>query len=111
MTRLFRRLITDSGLPPVTLHGRHGAATLAQMAAGTDLKIVQDQLGHSTISLTADTCTSVLPETARIAGEKTTALLFPVRERRARGRRRVSDAWCRSGHGRDGGRLVPGCLR
>jgi integrase len=31
MTRLFRRLVTESGLPPVTLHGlRHGAATLAQ---------------------------------------------------------------------------------
>lgn len=42
----------------VALHGlRHGAATLA-LAAGTDLKIVQDQLGHSTITLTADTYTS-----------------------------------------------------
>jgi integrase len=39
MTRLFRRLVAESGLPPVTLHGlRHGAATLA-LAAGTDLKI------------------------------------------------------------------------
>jgi integrase len=42
----------------VTLHGlRHGAATLA-LAAGTDLKVVQDQLGHSTIALTADTYTN-----------------------------------------------------
>ncbi len=57
LTRLFRRLVAESGLPPVTLHGlRHGAATLA-LAAGTDLKIVQDQLGHSTIALTADTYT------------------------------------------------------
>jgi integrase len=62
MTRLFRKLVAASGLPPVTLHGlRHGAATLA-LAAGTDLKIVQDQLGHSTITLTADAYTSVLPE-------------------------------------------------
>jgi hypothetical protein len=31
LTRLFRRLVRESGLPPVTLHGlRHGAATLAQ---------------------------------------------------------------------------------
>jgi len=45
LTRLFRRLVAESGLPPVTLHGlRHGAATLA-LAAGTDLKIVADQLG------------------------------------------------------------------
>ena len=54
MTRLFRKLVAASGLPPVTLHGlRHGAATLA-LAAGTDLKVVQDQLGHSTVVLTAD---------------------------------------------------------
>jgi integrase len=79
LTRLFRRLVADSGLPPVTLHGlRHGAATLA-LAAGTDLKIVQDQLGHSTITLTADTYTSVLPETARVAADNTAALLFPAR--------------------------------
>jgi integrase len=83
VTRLFRRLVAESGLPPVTLHGlRHGAATLA-LAAGTDLKIVQDQLGHSTITLTADTYTSVLPETARTAADNTAALLFPASARRA----------------------------
>src|SRR5258708_3068487 len=87
LPRLFRRLVAGSGLPPVTLHGlRHGAATLA-LAAGTDLKIVQDQLGHSTITLTADTYTSVLPETARAAADNTAALLFPARPRRAAKRR------------------------
>ena len=88
MTRLFRKLVADSGLPPVTLHGlRHGAATLA-LAAGTDLKIVQDQLGHSTITLTADTYTSVLPQTARTAADNTAALLFPATARRAAPARR-----------------------
>jgi len=89
LTRLFYKLVTASGLPPVTLHGlRHGAATLA-LAAGTDLKVVQDQLGHSTIALTADTYTSVLPETASTAAERTAALLFPARHAPAAcGRRR-----------------------
>src|SRR5260221_3066697 len=83
---LFRRMVAGSGLPPVTLHGlRHGAATLA-LAAGTDLKVVQDQLGHSTVVLTADTYTSVLPETARAAAERTAAFLFPAR-RPAAGRK------------------------
>ena len=106
LTRLFRKLVTDSGLPPVTLHGlRHGAATLA-LAAGADLKVVQDQLGHSTIVLTADTYTSVLPETASAAAERTATLLFPARRCqpaarrfrrqplpvRARGHRRRSNA-------------------
>jgi integrase len=84
MTRLFRMLVAASGLPPVTLHGlRHGAATLA-LATGTDLKVVQDQLGHSTVVLTADTYTSVLPETARAAAERTAALLFPAPGRPAK---------------------------
>jgi integrase len=112
MTRLFRKLVAASGLPPVTLHGlRHGAATLA-LAAGTDLKIVQDQLGHSTITLTADTYTSVLPETARTAADNTAALLFPasarragpVSRRQARGRgKKPLPAWARHRQGAHGG--------
>jgi integrase len=106
MTRLFRTLVAASGLPPVTLHGlRHGAATLA-LAAGTDLKVVQDQLGHSTIVLTADTYTSVLPETARTAAEHTAALLFPARGRPAKSvrpgawqaRKPPLPAWARRDH-------------
>ena len=77
LTHRFNTLVKELGLPPIRLHDlRHGAATLA-LAAGTDLKVVQDQLGHSTIVLTADTYTSVLPETARTAAELTAELLFP----------------------------------
>jgi integrase len=102
MTRLFGKLVASSGLPPVTLHGlRHGAATLA-LAAGSDLKVVQDQLGHSTVVLTADTYTSVLPETARAAAEHTAALLFPARKPATggkpaarRARKRPLPAWAR----------------
>ena len=104
MTRVFAKLVAASGLPPVTLHGlRHGAATLA-LAAGADLKVVQDQLGHSTVVLTADTYTSVLPETARAAAEHTAALLFPARRPPAARRKPASwqarkpppPAWARS---------------
>jgi integrase len=104
MTRLFAKLVAASGLPPVTLHGlRHGAATLA-LAAGADLKIVQDQLGHSTITLTADTYTSVLPETARTAAAHTAALLFPARQPSSRRRLGAGRAhrrlppWAREDH-------------
>jgi integrase len=59
LTRRFNTMVTKSGLPPVRLHDlRHGAATLAH-AAGADLKTVQEQLGHASIVLTADTYTSV----------------------------------------------------
>ncbi|WP_307804263.1 tyrosine-type recombinase/integrase [Micromonospora echinofusca] len=60
LTQRLRLLVNRAGLPPIRLHDlRHGAATLAH-AAGADLKTVQDQLGHATIHLTADTYTSVL---------------------------------------------------
>lgn len=37
---------------------------------------MQDQLGHSSIALTADTYISVLPEVARTAAEKVAALIL-----------------------------------
>jgi hypothetical protein len=62
LTRRFHRPAEQSGLPPVRLHElRHGAASLAH-SAGADLKIVQEQLGHTSIVLTADTYTSVLTD-------------------------------------------------
>jgi integrase len=67
LSRTFKKLAADAGLPPVRLHDlRHGAATLA-LAAGVGLRTVQDMLGHCSIVLTADTYISVLPEVARAA--------------------------------------------
>ena len=54
LTRRLGRLIAECGRPPVRLHDlRHGAASLA-LAAGVDLKVVQEMLGHSSIITTAD---------------------------------------------------------
>ena len=48
--------------PPVRLHDlRHGAATLT-LLEGTELKVIADQLGNSSVVLTADTCLSVAVE-------------------------------------------------
>ncbi|WP_238447155.1 site-specific integrase [Micromonospora sp. 4G55] len=76
LTQRLRLLVGRAGLPPIRLHDlRHGAATLAH-AAGADLKTVQDQLGHATIHLTADTYTIVLPDTQRQAAEATARLVL-----------------------------------
>jgi integrase len=64
LTRTFRRLTVEAGMPPIRLHDlRHGAATLA-LSAGVALRVAQDMLGHCSIVLTANTRTSVLPDVA-----------------------------------------------
>lgn len=76
LTHRFATLIAAAGLPPIRLHDlRHGAATLT-LAAGADLKTVQDMLGHTSYAFTADTYTTVLPENARQAAESTAQLVL-----------------------------------
>ncbi|MEU3310984.1 tyrosine-type recombinase/integrase [Nocardiopsis sp. NPDC006832] len=71
----FARIARAAGLPPITLHGlRHGAASMA-LAAGTDVKVVSAELGHSTAHFTQDTYQTVFPEVAKAAAEATAALL------------------------------------
>ncbi|WP_439663861.1 site-specific integrase [Lentzea sp. HUAS TT2] len=69
VTDLFNELVEAAGLPPIRLHDlRHGAATLA-LASGADMKVVSSMLRHSSITITADTYTGVLPQVAREAAE------------------------------------------
>jgi integrase len=76
LTHRFRQLCKELGLPPIRLHDlRHGAATLA-LASRTDLKVIQQMLGHSSIVTTADTYTSVLPETAHRAAQATADMVI-----------------------------------
>ncbi|EST38891.1 hypothetical protein N566_04885 [Streptomycetaceae bacterium MP113-05] len=80
VTDLFDRLVTASGLPPIRLHDlRHGAATL-MLAAGVDVKIVSDTLGHSDTRITRDIYQSVLPHVGKNAAEAT-AQLVPLQRK------------------------------
>lgn len=84
LTHTFRRLVEQASLPPIRLHDlRHGAASLS-LAAGNDLKTVQDLLGHESIVLTADTYTSVMPCLARQAAEATANLVLQASARTSR---------------------------
>ncbi|MFJ8965323.1 tyrosine-type recombinase/integrase [Lentzea sp. NPDC102401] len=69
VTDLFNALVEEAGLPPIRLHDlRHGAATFA-LASGADMKIVSSMLRHSSITITADTYTGVLPQVAQATAE------------------------------------------
>jgi integrase len=53
---------------------RHSCATLL-MAAGEHPKVVQERLGHSTITLTLDTYTHVVPGMQELASSRLETLL------------------------------------
>jgi integrase len=72
---LFERLVAEAGLPPIRLHDlRHGAATL-MLAAGVDIKVVSETLGHSDSRITRDIYQSVLDDLARAAAEAVVKLV------------------------------------
>jgi integrase len=65
--RDFRKVLERAGLPQVRFHDlRHGHATLL-LQQGVHPKVVQERLGHSTISVTMDTYSHVVPGLQRQA--------------------------------------------
>ncbi|MFF7155282.1 tyrosine-type recombinase/integrase [Streptomyces sp. NPDC008139] len=75
VSETFRRIHATTGLPPITFRDlRHVAATLTH-AGGGDIHTVKEVLRHSTIALTSDTYTSLLPELDREVAEKAANLV------------------------------------
>lgn len=67
VSQTFRRLVQRLKLGPLRFHDlRHTAATL-MLRGGVHPKIVSDRLGHSTIAITLDTYSHVLPDMQRDA--------------------------------------------
>ena len=78
--RSFHRILAKAGLPRIRFHDlRHTAATLL-LAAGENPKIVQEMLGHSSISMTLDRYSHVIPSMQRQAAAKMDAILKAGRE-------------------------------
>nr|WP_119590057.1 site-specific integrase [Streptomyces scabiei] len=75
VSETFRRILATTDLPPITLRDlRHVAATLTH-GGGGDIHTVKETLRHSTITLTSDTYTSLLPELDRDIAEKAAKLI------------------------------------
>lgn len=76
LTRRFAQLVDELDLPPVRLHDlRHGAACIAG-AVGTDLKVIQHDMGHSSPVTTAQTYVSVFQQVAKAAVRASAELLL-----------------------------------
>lgn len=76
VTKRFRDLAGEAGLPRIRLHDlRHTHATLA-LEAGVHPKIVSERLGHSTVSLTLDVYSHAVPHMQRDAADEIARVLF-----------------------------------
>ena len=61
ISKEFPKLVKAHGLPHLTFHSlRHAHATLA-LTAGINPKIVSERLGHSSVAVTMDIYSHVLP--------------------------------------------------
>jgi integrase len=74
--RSFKIALNKAGLPDIRFHDlRHSAASL-MLAQGVPLRVVMEVLGHSSISLTADTYSHVMPSLVQDATAKVAGVLF-----------------------------------
>jgi len=75
-SREFDRAVQRHEIPRLTLHGlRHTWASLA-LQAGVHPKVVQERLGHSTVGITLDIYSHVLPAMQTNAAETVAALVL-----------------------------------
>ena len=74
-TKSFQRVLRRVGLPHQRFHDlRHACASLL-LAQGLDLKVIQEILGHSTITITADLYAHVMMGAKRQAAAQMDAML------------------------------------
>ena len=75
VSKAFERHLRQAALPRIPLHGlRHTYATLA-LSSGVNPKIVSARLGHSTVALTLDIYSHVLPQADQDAADRIAALV------------------------------------
>jgi integrase len=83
--RSFQPLLVKAGLPSAGLYSlRHTMATLL-LAAGVSAKVVSERLGHSTVKMTLDTYSHVLPTMQDRAAEALDKFLSAAPQKMAGG--------------------------
>jgi integrase len=75
VSQAFDRLVTSSPLPRIRLHDlRHSHATHL-LAAGVNVKVISERLGHASVSFTLDTYAHVMPGQQADAAAAVSALV------------------------------------
>jgi integrase len=75
LSAAFKRHVKAAGLPTIRLHDlRHSYATAA-LSAGIHAKVVSDRLGHSSVGITLDVYSHVVPALQEEAAETIAALI------------------------------------
>jgi len=73
--KIFRQILDAAGLPQIRFHDlRHTAASL-MLSQGIHPKIVQERLGHSSINITLDTYSHIIPTLQQNAAGQIEAIL------------------------------------
>jgi integrase len=76
ITALFRRHVTEAGLPRIRLHDvRHSYATAA-LKAGVPAKIISERLGHASVAFTLQVYSHVIPGMDAQAADQIAALIL-----------------------------------
>jgi integrase len=74
--RTFKRTLKAVGLPPQRFHDLRHAAASFMLAQGVPLRVAQEVLGHSTITVTADLYSHLAEAQTRDATERVGSLLW-----------------------------------
>jgi integrase len=75
LTRQFTKAVRVAGLPSTDVKGLRHAHATALLRAGVHPKVVQERLGHSSIRVTMDIYSSVLPGMQREAIDRLAAMM------------------------------------
>lgn len=70
MLVMFKQLLHDVGLPHMRFHDLRHSAAILLLAMGVHVKVVQELLGHSNITMTLNVYSHVLPSLQQDAMNK-----------------------------------------
>jgi integrase len=75
VSRTFDRLVADSALPRLRFHDLRHTHTTHQLAAGENVRVVSERLGHASVAFTLDVYGHVLPGQQAAAAAAVAALV------------------------------------